>query len=284
MRDFGGDLLAGCETRTDWRFVTKEEDRFVNLFGDGSPTRGIAASNTNDDKIRRDQWGGTCIAAAGCFSSFVTEVGANTTGLGWWSWVHAGGGGKSTRIIAVYQPCGQRGRKTRGESVWDQHSQYFEARGEIRDPRVMFKSDLLSLLRRWKASGDEILMMGDFNENVYSGAISTALAGEDLCMTEICYRTTGKHLPPTHRRGSTPIDAVFGTAGLVCSAASLLPCNKGVGDHRVFIVDITSESILGDVFPRVIPPSCRLLNCKSNKIKNSYIAVLNQLSNRHLIF
>jgi hypothetical protein len=148
----------------------------------------------------------------------------------------------------------------------------------------MFKSDLLSLLRWWEASGDEILMMGDFNENVYSGAISAVLAGEDLRMTEICYRATGKHLPPTHSRGSTLIDAVFGTAGLVGSAASLLPFNEGVGDHRVFIVDITSGSILGDAFPRVIPASSRLLNCKSNKIKKSYIAVLNQLLNRHLIF
>ena len=148
----------------------------------------------------------------------------------------------------------------------------------------MFKSDLLCLLRQWKASRDEILMMGDFNENVYFGAISTALAGEDLRMTEICYQTTGKHLPPTHSCGSTSINAVFGTAGLVCSAASLMPYNVGVGNHRVFIVDITLESILGDVFPSVILASSRLLNCKSDKIKNSYIAVLNQLLNRHLIF
>ncbi len=161
--------------------------------------------------------------------------------------MHAGGGGISTQIIAVYQPCGQRGRRTRGEVVWDQHSWYFEARGEIRDPQAMFKSDLLSLLRRWKASRDEILMMGNFNENVYSGAILTALAREDLRMTEICYWTTGKHLLSTHSCGSTPIDAVFGTTGLVCSVASLLPFNVGVGDHRIFIVDITSESILGDV-------------------------------------
>ena len=146
MRDYGNNLLDGCETKTDWRFITKEEDWFGYLFGDGSPTRGIAASNINDDKIRRDQWGGTCITAAGRFSSFVTEVGANTTGLGWWSWVHAGGGGRSTRIIVAYQPCGQRGRRTRGETVWDQHSWYFKARGEIRDPWTMFKSDLLCLL------------------------------------------------------------------------------------------------------------------------------------------
>ncbi len=127
MRDYGGNLLAGCETRADWRFVTKEEDRFGYLFGYGSPIRGIAASNINDDKIRQDQWGGTCITAAGHFSFFVTKVGANTTGLGWWSWVHAGSGGKSTRIIAVYQPCGQRGCRTRGEMVWNQHSWYFKA-------------------------------------------------------------------------------------------------------------------------------------------------------------
>jgi hypothetical protein len=82
MRDYGGNLLAGCETRTDWRFVTKEDDQFGNLFGDGSPTRGIAASNIHDDKIRQDQWGGTCTTTAGRFSSFVTEVGADTTGLG----------------------------------------------------------------------------------------------------------------------------------------------------------------------------------------------------------
>ena len=148
----------------------------------------------------------------------------------------------------------------------------------------MFKSDLISLLRWWKASRDEILLMGDFNENVYFGGISTALAGEDLRMKEICYGTTGKLLPPTHSRGSTPIDTVFGTAGLVCSAALLLLFNVGIGNHRIFIVDITFESTLGNVFPRVIPASSRLLNCKSNKIKKSYIAVLNQLLNRHLIF
>jgi hypothetical protein len=41
----------------------------------------------------------------------------------------------------------------------------------------MFKSDLLSLLRRWKAAGDEILLMGNFNKNVYTGNLAIALAG-----------------------------------------------------------------------------------------------------------
>jgi hypothetical protein len=148
----------------------------------------------------------------------------------------------------------------------------------------MFKSDLLSLLRRWKASGNEILLIGDFNENVYSGVFATALAGDDLCMSELCYRTTGTLLPPTHNRGSVPINAIYGTVGLVCSAVAILPDRMGVGDHKVFIMDIESDCILGDVFPHVLPAMRRLLNYASDRIKNNYIQVLNQLSNRHLIF
>jgi hypothetical protein len=87
-----------------------------------------------------------------------------------------------------------------------------------------------------------------------------------------------------HARGSTPIDAVYGTACLFCSSVALLPRRVGVGDHRVFIVDISSNTILGNAFPRVIPVARRLLTCSSDKIRNNYTTVLNQLANRHLIF
>ncbi len=82
VRDYGVDLLAGCKTRTDWRYVLKEEDRFCNLFGNGQPTRGVFAANINDGKIKQDRWGGTCITTIGRFSSFVTAVGTDASGLG----------------------------------------------------------------------------------------------------------------------------------------------------------------------------------------------------------
>ena len=171
-----------------------------------------------------------------------------------------------------------------GKTVWDQHSRYFEARGEVGDPRVMFKLDLLSLLRVWKAANDEILFIGDCNKNVYTGPLATALADNGLRMSKVCKRTTGIPLPPTHSRGSVPIDAVYSTAGLVCLAVALLPDGLGVGDHKVFVLDIESNSIIGDVFPHVLPAACRVLNCASDRIKQNYIRVLNQLSNRHHIF
>ncbi len=94
MGDYGVDLLAGCETRTDWWFAISKEDKFHNLFGRGQQTRGVAAHNTNEGKIKQDTRGGTCVTAVGQLSSFVTETGVDITGLGCWSWVQIGGGGR----------------------------------------------------------------------------------------------------------------------------------------------------------------------------------------------
>jgi hypothetical protein len=148
----------------------------------------------------------------------------------------------------------------------------------------MFKSDLLNLLRAWLATGDEILLFGDFNEDVYSGPLAGDLARDEFRMTELCLRTTGVCLPSTHTHSWTPINVVFATSGLVCTAETLLPSLAGVGDCRVFILDIDSRSLRGDVFPCIIPVSQCLLNCALDWIKISHISLLNQLSKRHLLF
>ena len=190
IADYGVDILAGCETRTDWRFVESEEDRYCNLFGNGLPTKGVFGQNTNEEKMKRDQCGGTCISSFGRLSSFVMATGVDPTLLGRWSWIRVGGGGKTTRVIVAYQPV-RPNKITSGGTVWDQHVRYFEARGEIRNPRAMFQSDLLSQLRMWKEAGDETLLLGDFNEDVYTGQTALSLSGKFLRMKEVCKLTTG---------------------------------------------------------------------------------------------
>jgi hypothetical protein len=117
----------------------------------------------------------------------------------------------------------------------------------------MFLNDLVSFLRQWK-------VMGDFNKDMYTMRVAHALSGDDLRFVEKCWMTTGVCLPSTHSRGQVPIDAVFGTACLQCTAVALLP---------------GSEVILGVFFFHAIPIACRLLNCTSDKIKPNYIKVLN---------
>jgi hypothetical protein len=284
MSDYGIDILAGCKTRTDFRFVMEEDNKFCNLFRRGQPTKGVVAQNLNNKKIRRDQWEGTCsMVAVGRISLFVKGSGTDTTGLGRWCWLYIGGGSSTTRIITAYQPC-KPGRNKKGGTVWEQHTRYFKARGEVRNPRQMFLVDLLSILWRWKAAGDKILLVGDFNQNVYAGTLAEALSRDKFRMSEVCQCTTGLSLPPTHNRGMVAIDAFFGTSGTISAAAALHPSRVRVSDHRVSVVDFTSKLVMGDDLPRVIPATGHLLNCSSDRIKNNYIQMLNQLANRHLIF
>ncbi len=133
--------------------------------------------------------------------------------------------------------------------MWEQHTCYFKAREEVRNPRQMFLVDLLSLLRRWKAAGNKILLVGDFNENVYAGMLAEALLRDEFRMSEACQLMTGLPLPPTHNRRAVAIDAFFGTSGIKSAAAALLPSRIEVGHHRVFVVDFTSKSIMGDDLP-----------------------------------
>jgi hypothetical protein len=67
----------------------------------------------------------------------------------------------------------------------------------------MFKSDLLNLLRGWMVTGDEVLLFGNFNEDVYSGPLAGDLARDEFRMTELCLCTTDVQLPFTHTSGWT---------------------------------------------------------------------------------
>jgi hypothetical protein len=80
-----------------------------------------------------------------------------------------GGGEKTTRILVAYQPC-QPHCKTGSNTVWDQHLQYFEAGGNTKSLILNFHDDLVSLLTKWKNTGDEIVIMGHFNEDKPIGA------------------------------------------------------------------------------------------------------------------
>ncbi len=160
--------------------------------------------------------------------------------------------------------------------MWNQQARYFESCREVRQPRLMFQADLLNLIRTWKTAGNEIILLGDFNKNIYEGKFALDLLGNEFRMSELCLRTTGSRLANTHIQGNLPIDAAFATAGISSTAVALLPHRVGVGNHHVFLLDIDSGTLIGDIFPRVIPVTCRLLDCASDWIKENYIFAVGQ--------
>ena len=88
MREYGADILAGCETQADWRFAS-DTQKFGNLFGQAQEKRHVAANNTTE-KVKRDQKGGTAMMTSGRLSGLVLDTGSDETDLGRWCWIKLG--------------------------------------------------------------------------------------------------------------------------------------------------------------------------------------------------
>ena len=85
-------------------------------------------------------------------------------------------------------------------------------------------------------------------------------------MSETYRATNNVPLPLTFVTSKQPLDAIFLTAGAISVNATVLQKYEGVGDHRVFIVDFTLDSILGNVFPREVSLGGRKLHCERELI------------------
>jgi hypothetical protein len=90
---------------------------------------------------------------------------------------------------------------------------------------------LIAQLIVWKHTDLDIILLGDFNENIYTGRIAKRLALPDLMLSKQCLQCTGMHVPPTFRDGPVPIDAIFATAGIKSINKYILTHKSGVGDH-----------------------------------------------------
>lgn len=75
---------------------------------------------------------------------------------------------------------------------------------------------------------------------------------EGLGMKEVIKDFTGEELGPTYFCGSTPINGVWATTNVQIANACVMPAGYGFGDHRLFIVDIVSLSLIGDNPPRIL--------------------------------
>ncbi len=211
-RQFNTDILAGCKTQADWQ-QAGEEQQFRNIIGVGMDTRSIVAHNVNE-RMQQNQHGGCVMMAMGRFSAEVVELGVDPTSLGCWCWLKVGSGEKKTRIVMAYQPSGSKSTNSAGTTVREKHEQYFKARGDLRLACAIFFEQLTSQLIVWKHTNHDIILLGDFNENVYLGRIAQRLSQPDLMLSEQCLQCTGIHIPPTFRDSIIPINAIFSTAGI----------------------------------------------------------------------
>ena len=105
-----------------------------------------------------------------------------------------------------------------------------------------------------------------------------------LNMSKVVGDFTGKGVGATFFRGSKPIDGVWAMQHIVITHACVMPARIGIGDHRMFVIDVKEETILRTAPFRVKRFASRRLNTKvSNGATQKYLTKLEEGLLRHIL-
>ena len=118
----------------------------------------------------------------------------------------------------------------------------------------MFDYDLLVNLCEWKKNGEEVILMGYFNQHLHEGKLQEVFTAEDIGLEDQSRKLNVEDAPLSHNNGSTPICGVFAKSGMNCESASISSYKGGMGDHRLHVLYFSAESILGLDTPSVCKP------------------------------
>ena len=186
------------------------------------------------------------------------KTGVDKTGLGWWAYtLFKGQNGCTTRIISAYQP--NHSQRCHLNSIYSQHLQYFQQKGEWICPRKAMVLDLGQALQKWRQEGESLVLLIDANDNMTDGYMQCMLSKEGLNMREVAI-SRHPRLPktPTYLRGDrlgkVPMDGCWVMDDLPELRAGWLEADKGAGDHQFLVVEFDSKVLLGDHILWIVRP------------------------------
>ena len=168
--------------------------------------------------------------AFGVFSSYIRPIDEDPDkcidrrGLGsYCSLVTKGDSGTPVRIVTYYRPSDESRRKLltkKGrQTVFAQHMRAFKlANRPDLDPREEADRCLVEDLKRWKDQGEEIILLGDFNQCIYTSDLAKILTGPDLEMSEQFKAVHEVEAPYSYIRGKRPIMGCYATTGIEVKA------------------------------------------------------------------
>ena len=274
MENFDVDIMCLTEVNAHWSLIEPEDkiwDRTALWFEN---VRLGVGYNTNDKNASKDQRGGTVIIAKDKIA-ITCSSGSDVSRLGRWSWIHIKGAqGLNTRVITAYSPSGSgRGPST----VYSQHLSHLRD-----DPTKRFWDDLGIQLSQWIQEGDQIILSGDWNEDITSNNIQDWMRvfGLHECILD----RHGYDPPPTYQRGTRAIDGIFCSSSCDSTRSGYLPFNFIPGDHRCIWADFTHSSLIGYNMNDIPPFARRRLKLSDPRTVKKYLNYLHHFLHKHKVY
>ena len=234
--------------------------------------------------------GGTITGTFGAWAGRLTND-QHTDKLGRWSSLSFYGKKRTkVHVITVYRPCAYN--KTLGETTvyMQQQRDLIRQRRRNANPREVLLTDLRDHIIQLHASGDKVILMGDFNDdaNENNGTITSFLQTTGLKNAMIQRHGRVDRLPNTYDRGSKCLDLFAISSGLndgAIKAAGYLPFYEFFfSDHRGGFLDIDLNELFRPMYDDTTRPSYKRFTTDSVKRCDTYLHELETLMEKARIF
>jgi hypothetical protein len=255
------DVAAYCEHKMNMKH--KRNINGINqLFKGGKAAiKSIVAHNVHEN-VGRIQQAGTSLLLFGHLTEQLdcSESRKDPSGLGQRTVMTVQGNGIRTQIVCGYNSCGNS-KLNSGTSYQQQRQFFITKQNNLTCPRKRFPDNLIAQLIKWREDGNHLVVCMDANKNIYKKLIGCSLTSPDgLNMCQVVGNFTGHKLGPAFFRGSKPIDGVWATSDILVTHACVMPTGFGVGDHRMFVINVQEDSLVGIAPFRVQQFASRRLN------------------------
>ena len=221
------------------------------------------------------QIGGTATIITEGLTTYIKGRGEDERGMGRWSWMTLSSDDEKHKvsILTLYHPCNSSERMLGSAKMQQLRHLRKHYKKDTSTPHQAFQNDLKAQIQKFKKNGNEIIIMGDFNQDITQNTTLTRLLKAEG-LKDAIYGKYGGNPPQTYKWGSHPIDAIYTSSGINITQGGYKQGDIQISDHRLLWIDIQRNTILGAKSKDLPKPSRRQLHSSNPRVRKKYNALL----------
>jgi hypothetical protein len=277
-------LCLFMELNYNWSKASSSAKLASWFTDDERETRCITAHNTKENGILfgKHQPGGAGMLCLHKYLQYAWRPTVDPRGLGrWCSWLFFCNPTHVTRIVVAHHLCASN---TKGlKTVYQQHMQCIQSRGLSSNPVNLFDNDLSKQVKEWRGKGKRVITLMDINDHPLQNKLYRKLKDHNTNMEEFTHKCWGSKEPYTHHSGKSPIDGGYKTPEVKIVNFAILTFAESPGDHQLFVLDVSTRSLLGISRYKVCQPVSHRLMTSQETSGKKYNEIIREQFKIHCI-
>lgn len=272
-----GDIHVLTEINKDLGCAPEHDqlDNLVKGWWRGTMCRAEYLQETDYYYREVHQQGGVGVIIQGKTTSYILEQGGDDRKLGRWRWVTIRGKMQKKICVVGCNRLGITWVANRNQAIALRKRNFEDV--DNMDPTALWMEDLKQLILQKIEEQCEIIICGDFNDNLKKEGSTVVKNFLELGLREVLIEKYDEsRIPPTYERGRDTIDGVFMSRGLVIQQGGYTSFDQSPSDHRWIWFDVEESLFFGSNITEPLRPIVRRVTSKIPSVRDMFNKFINK--------